>query len=121
MSATEKRELRTAILLRRISCCECGIVFAIPEAVAKDRTHPECPDDDDDSAWIRCPNGHQFHFIAQTPKEPELSKRENRNVRCLQGQLVQEKHWREQLEAELAALKESQYPQPAGATSPVVT
>lgn len=57
--------------LHTLTCCSCGITFAVPTYWRQQRL--------DDKAWFYCPNGHPQHFteseIDRLKKELEQQKR----------------------------------------------
>lgn len=57
--------------LQTITCCNCGMTFAVPPSWRQQRI--------DDKAWWYCPNGHTQHFteseIDRLKKEVEQEKR----------------------------------------------
>jgi DNA repair exonuclease SbcCD ATPase subunit len=68
--------------LQTLACCGCGVQFAIPESLEKNRR--------DDHKTFHCPNGHPNYFPAKTEAEK------------LKEDLAKEKQRREMAEREAA-------------------
>lgn len=49
------------VTLSRITCCSCGMVFAVDSGWGSQRRN--------DHAWFYCPNGHSQHFTAKSAEE----------------------------------------------------
>ena len=83
------------------SCPRCGVVHALPRLLNEQRRRTGRP--------IHCPNGHQWvhtdtleDHLAELLGSPPGAKQ----VKALQGQLVQERHRSEQLEAKVTAMSQ---------------
>lgn len=65
--------LKVQQALETITCCNCGVVFAVPEYFRTKRL--------EDHGWFYCPSGHSQHFTGETEAErlqKELDKERSR-------------------------------------------
>ena len=89
-------------------CPDCGVIHAIPTALCEQKR--KAANGDGDERDIYCPNGHKWSWIDTLEAHvasllDDNAPVEGAVVRKLQRELVQEKHAREQLEAEVTTLK----------------
>lgn len=80
-----------AITLRATTCYLCGIPFAMPADLIKQRI--------EDRGKFWCPNGHDQHFLGETEAQA-LAKQ----LKAKADELSREKHWREQADARVKDL-----------------
>ena len=97
--------------LELVMCPDCGVNYAVSVALAALRSGQQ----DDDSGGLYCPNGHKWWWQQSLSAmiESQVSKASEAlggppgavGVKRLQRELAQVRHDREQLEAELSAVK----------------
>ena len=88
-------DLTTEVTLKPIKCCDCGVLFAMPDYLLKQRRA--------DSATFWCPNGHPQAF---TETEATRQRRRAEELECqLEGTRAAMGSWRDQAEASERSLR----------------
>lgn len=86
--------IQTSLELETINCCNCGVVFAVPQFLKRKLL--------DHGGEFFCPNGHSLHFKKPTcvrlREELEQKQKELTAARC---ETLAEKQRREKSEAKL--------------------